>query len=152
MKKEDLSMNQSIGKLIKIAYISLYNDLDELARPHGLTAVQMTIIDFLRTTSSPVTQRDIENEFHIQGSTVTVMIDRMEAKNLVKRFKSEKDKRINEIKLTDVGLDISEVIKGYIDNHDQMILSRYSDEERKIILKFLEDFNQSNSKTLRRNK
>jgi len=145
-------MNQSIGKLIKIAYISLYNDLDELARPHGLTAVQMTIIDFLRTTSSPVTQRDIENEFHIQGSTVTVMIDRMEAKNLVKRFKSEKDKRINEIKLTDVGLDISEVIKGYIDNHDQMILSRYSAEERKIILKFLEDFNQSNSKTLRRNK
>ncbi|WP_294977242.1 MarR family transcriptional regulator [uncultured Leuconostoc sp.] len=136
-------MKQSIGKLIKMAFNSLNADLEELARPHGLTAVQMIIIDFLRTSSTSITQRDIENEFHIQGSTVTVMIDRMEAKNLVKRYKSEKDKRINEIKLTKSGLTISEVIKGHIDNHDQLILSRYSEEEQTIIFKFLENINQS---------
>ncbi|AUJ29481.1 MarR family winged helix-turn-helix transcriptional regulator [Liquorilactobacillus hordei] len=132
-------MKQSIGKLIKIAHNALNADLDKLARPHGLTGVQMTIIDFLRTCSA-VTQKDIEKEFHIQGSTVTVMIDRLEAKDLVKRYRSEKDKRIKEIKLTDSGTEISEIIKGYIDNHDKLIMSNYSAEEKQVIFKFLESF------------
>ena len=134
-------MKQSIGKLIKIAHNALNADLDKLARTHGLTGVQMTIIDFLRTCSA-VTQKDIEKEFHIQGSTVTVMIDRLEAKNLVKRYRSEKDKRIKEIKLTDSGTEISEIIKGYIDNHDKLIMSSYSAEEKQVIFKFLESFEQ----------
>ena len=59
-------MEHSIGKLLKIAHTSLNVELDEIARPQGLTGVQMTIIDFLRISLSSVTQKDIENEFHIQ--------------------------------------------------------------------------------------
>lgn len=131
-------MKQSIGKLIKLAHYALNSDLEKLAQPYGITGVQMTIIDFIGTSLNEITQRDIEKEFHIQGSTVTVMIDRLEAKKLVKRYKSEDDKRINKIKLTDSGLGISEVIEGHIDNHDGLILSGYSEEEKNIIFNFLD--------------
>lgn len=133
-------MEHSIGKLLKIAHTSLNVELDEIARPQGLTGVQMTIIDFLRISLSSVTQKDIENEFHIQSSTVTVLIDKLEAKKLVKRYKSTRDRRVNKVQLTTFGLKTSESIKGYIEEHDKSIMSKYTPEEQQVILKFLKSF------------
>ncbi|CAK1242942.1 MarR family winged helix-turn-helix transcriptional regulator [Fructobacillus tropaeoli] len=133
-------MDESIGRLIKIAHSRLNSQLDELAKPYGLTGVQMAVIDYLRSNSDEVTQKDIENEFQIQGSTVTVMIDRLEHKALVQRIKSLKDKRVNEIKLTEKGQQISNLVKNYIQDYERDIFSQFSEEENKTILKFLHSF------------
>ncbi|CAK1243570.1 DNA-binding transcriptional regulator [Fructobacillus tropaeoli] len=133
-------MEESIGQLIKIAYLRLNSQLDELAQPHGLTGTQMAVIDYLSSTVDEVTQKNIENEFQIQGSSVTIMIDRLERKDLVQRTKSLKDKRVNEIKLTKKGKNISKLVKNYIQNHDQHILSQFSSEENRAILNFLHSF------------
>ncbi|CAK1229567.1 DNA-binding transcriptional regulator [Fructobacillus tropaeoli] len=133
-------MDESIGRLIKVAHTRFKAQLDELAKPYGLTGVQMGVIDYLRSAPDEVTQKDIENEFQIQGSTVTVMIDRLENKELVQRAKSLKDKRVNEIKLTEKGQNISNLVKNYTQTHEKDILSQFSEEENKVILKFLHSF------------
>ncbi|QOG09872.1 MarR family winged helix-turn-helix transcriptional regulator [Leuconostoc sp. LN180020] len=136
-------MTESIGKLLKIAHTSLMRDLDAIAQPHGLTAVQMTIIDYLSNASRVTTQHDVEQEFNIQGSTVTVMLDRMANKNLITRQKSTKDKRINEIHLTTRGFEVSDIIKGYIAEHDSRMLAPFTDAEQTVILQFLKMVGQS---------
>lgn len=103
----------------------------------------MTIIDYLSNASRVTTQHDIEQEFNIQGSTVTVMLDRMANKNLITRQKSTKDKRINEIHLTARGFEVSDIIKGYIAEHDSRMLAPFTDAEQTVILQFLKMVGQS---------
>ncbi|MGX6976606.1 MarR family winged helix-turn-helix transcriptional regulator [Leuconostoc pseudomesenteroides] len=104
-----------------------------------MTAAQMAMIDFLRLSSGKktVNQREIEQEFNIKSSTVTLLIDRMVAKNFIVRRESAKDKRVKEIFLTTKGFDISDVIKTIIQSHDSYVLNGYSDGERDVIVSFL---------------
>ena len=132
-------MTENMGKLLKEAYYALNNALDSVARRYDLTAAQMAMIDFLRLSSGKktVNQREIEQEFNIKSSTVTLLIDRMVAKNFIVRRESVKDKRVKEIFLTTKGFDISDVIKTIIQSHDSYVLTGYSDAERDVIVSFL---------------
>ena len=130
-------MTENMGKLLKEAYYALNNALDSAARRYDLTAAQMAMIDFLRLSSGKKTinQREIEQEFNIKSSTVTLLIDRMVAKNFIVRRESAKDKRVKEIFLTTKGFDISDVIKTIIQSHDSYVLNGYSDAERDVMTK-----------------
>lgn len=135
-------MPKSIGRLLKDAYYTLNKDLDNVSRPYGLTATQMILIDFLSLSKVAVSQKDIEKEFNIKSSTVTVQIDRMVAKGLVQRCPSSTDKRIKKITLTNKGIDLSEDIKDIINENDNLILSMYTSQEKEVILKFLNDLSK----------
>lgn len=54
----------------------------------------MSIIDYLsRHSNADILQKDIENEFNIQRSTTTVLLQRMERKQLLFRTPSTIDAR-----------------------------------------------------------
>ncbi|WP_349515166.1 MarR family winged helix-turn-helix transcriptional regulator [Leuconostoc suionicum] len=134
----------SIGKLFKIGQRNLVKDLDKLAVTHGVTGTQLSAIDFI-ADNKYVTQKDIEQEFHIKASSVATMIDRMVEKKMVTRVPSEKDKRVNEIHLTASGAKINKIAKQIISSHDEDILRPFSEGERKTIIKFLKYVAEDNS-------
>ena len=134
----------SIGKLFKIGQRNLVKDLDTLAVAHGVTGAQLTAIDFI-ADNKYVTQKDIEQEFHIKASSVATMIDRMVEKKIVTRVASTKDKRVNEVHLTAAGMKINKIAKHIISTHDEDILRPFSEGEQKTIIKFLKYVAEDNN-------
>ncbi|WP_235190438.1 MarR family transcriptional regulator [Leuconostoc mesenteroides] len=83
----------SIGKLFKIGQRNLVRDLDTLAVTHGGIGAQLSTIDFI-AYNKYVTQKDIEQEFHIKASSVATMIDRMVEKKWLQECQMKKIKEL----------------------------------------------------------
>jgi hypothetical protein len=67
--------------LLKIATNHITKNFDNFAKNYDMTWMQMSVIDYLsRNSEKEIFQRDIENEFFIQRSTTTVLLQRMEKK------------------------------------------------------------------------
>lgn len=75
----------NIGRLIKRADVSLSRQMNDFARQSGLTGNQMNTIDYLsRQENMAANQQAIENEFNIRRSTTTIILQRMEKRQLVR--------------------------------------------------------------------
>jgi DNA-binding MarR family transcriptional regulator len=74
----------------------------ERARGFGLTGPQLTVIKILGQLGD-LSLSSLSERIRAQNSTVTGIIDRMEREELVTRERSEEDRRIVLIRLTDKG-------------------------------------------------
>ena len=71
----------------------------ELARS-GLTAAQVSVISLLGT-QGPMTLGDLSRELELSHSTVSGIVDRLQAKEIVERKPSVDDRRYVQISLTE---------------------------------------------------
>jgi DNA-binding MarR family transcriptional regulator len=74
----------------------------EMAREFGLTGPQLTVVKVLEQLGD-LSLSSLSARIRAQNSTVTGIIDRMEREDLVRRERSESDRRIVLIRLTDKG-------------------------------------------------
>jgi DNA-binding MarR family transcriptional regulator len=74
----------------------------ELARRVELTGPQLTVLKILESVG-PLSLSELSEQIRAQNSTVTGIIDRMEREGLVVRARSQKDRRVVVIQLTDKG-------------------------------------------------
>ncbi len=72
------------------------------ARAHDLTGPQLTVIKLLSGIGE-ISLTELSENMQTKNSTVTGIIDRMESADLVKRSRSESDRRVIKIKLTSKG-------------------------------------------------
>ena len=73
-----------------------------MARQFGLTGPQLTVIKLLEQLGD-LSLSSLSERIKAQNSTVTGIIDRMEREELVKRERSERDRRMVLIRLTEKG-------------------------------------------------
>ncbi|BDR54088.1 MarR family transcriptional regulator [Bombiscardovia apis] len=103
-------------RLIKRAINLGSRALDAFAAQYGLTGSQMSIIDYLSTCPGYASGQGIlESEFDVQGSTLTVMLQRMEAKGLLERVSSPEDARKKIVRLSPKSERLIPIITAYID-------------------------------------
>ncbi len=81
-----------------------------LARQYGLTGPQLTVVKLLETLD-PLSLSSLSDRIKARNSTVTGIIDRMERDGLVRRERSEADRRIVLIRLTRKGRKLAESIE-----------------------------------------
>jgi len=81
-----------------------------LARQYGLTGPQLTVVKLLETLD-PLSLSSLSDRIKARNSTVTGIIDRMERDGLVRRERSEDDRRIVLIRLTRKGRKLAESIE-----------------------------------------
>lgn len=112
------------GRLIKLAANQLTRDFDDFAKQYGLTSTQMAMIDYLSRTQN-VTQKDIEKEFNIQRSTATMILQRMEKLDLVKRESLKADARQKLVLLLPRAQELEAVIQAYMHDADEALLADY---------------------------
>jgi DNA-binding MarR family transcriptional regulator len=74
----------------------------EQARAHELTGPQLTVIKLLAGIGE-LSLTELSANMQTRNSTVTGIIDRMEAADLVRRARSEDDRRVVKIRLTAKG-------------------------------------------------
>ncbi len=73
-----------------------------LARASGLTPVQLRVLGLLAAEGYS-TQKALAGQLRVSQATVSALIDRLEAKGLVRRDRSERDRRQTDLSLTAAG-------------------------------------------------
>ena len=79
-----------------------------LSKTSGLTAPQLLLLQAIQRMGAGVAINMISKEINLSQATVTSIIDRLEYRGVVKRERSDIDKRKVNVVLTDIG---SELIK-----------------------------------------
>lgn len=129
---------EPVKKLIKQAGVTIDHSRNEQAKRLGITGVQFSVIDFLaHQDNNAASQSAIENEFEIQRSTTTIMLQRMEKHDLIQRIIDPHDKRKKMVQLTDKSLSLAPKIRQMIAKDDVDLLKYFSKEEIAITKKVL---------------
>ena len=95
-------VEDNAGYLIKLAYHSLTRMLDQEMAPLGLTAMQWRPLAmvFLGRADTPAELARLND---MDTGAMTRALDRLEAKGLLRRTRSQSDRRVVKIELTELG-------------------------------------------------
>lgn len=99
---DDYQSCESIGYLLKRAFALLTNAIDQKLAPFELTHSQFSILMMLKEHRCS-TAAELARLACIDTGSITRMLDRLEAKQLIARHRSEEDRRLVHIVLTDFG-------------------------------------------------
>ena len=124
----------SITKIpILIKKVSLVFDKisNQLLMPYDLTNSQFKILMVLyHAPEASVRQIDIKNKFAMTNPTVTGLVQKLEAKDLVKRMPHPDDKRSKVLVLTDRAMGMKEELLALADNLEQQMTKNLNEDER----------------------
>ena len=121
-------------KLNDICLLSLNHKLKEL----DLTINQANFLVVINTEGT-LPQSYISQLLNIRGGSVTKALKRLEAKGLVEINPNPENKSKNIVKITDKGRKTTKEFKTMIENIENGIFEKYSDEEKKKLKIMLRD-------------
>lgn len=115
-------------------------EMNEFARPYGLTGMQMSVIDFLsRRGATDTFQVDVEREFHVQRSTASMLIKRMVERDLVTRVVADQDSRKRQLKLTPQGNRLVPLVTAHLEQQDAKMVAGLTATEARAFRQALEN-------------
>lgn len=104
---DNYQLCESIGYLLKRGYLQLANAIDQELAPYDLTHPQFAILMMIKQRNC-ATAADLARESFGDTGAVTRMLDRLEAKGILRRVRSVEDRRIVNIELTEIGKLVTE--------------------------------------------
>lgn len=78
-----------------------------------------------------LTMKDIADKIHRTKATVTVLVDKLEKENFVRREKSSEDSRITYIVLTKKGIDSKPIFEEIAEELNTMLYKNFTSDEAK---------------------
>jgi DNA-binding MarR family transcriptional regulator len=99
---------ESVGWMLKRAHNGLLRSMDARMQKYDLTAMQwgpLILIDKGHDTVAACAR-----EADIDSSAMTRMLDRLEVKGLIQRVRSEEDRRVVNLALTEAGAELAKKI------------------------------------------
>ncbi len=82
------------------------------------------------TIKNGISQNELAREVHLQGSTVSVALAKMESENLIKREGSSNDKRKVNVYLTSLGYEMLKRLEIIVQKMEDKMLNGISDSEK----------------------
>ena len=106
----------------------------------NMTVSQAYVIDFISNISSSddIFQKDLEKEFDLKRSSVSLMLNNMEKNDLIKRVPVAEDARLKKIVLTEKAIGLSEKISNAIDLVENDLAEGITPEEVEVFYKVLD--------------
>jgi len=109
----------------------------DIAEKYELTTMQSAALTMLKP-DEPQAMRALSDYFMCDASTVTGLVDRMEARNLITRSNHPTDRRVKLLALTEDGLKIKEsIMNETLRNEDERLKKILTDDERKVLQELL---------------
>lgn len=93
---------ESVGYMMKRIMISIVFQADKRLDAHGLTSAQWGPLMRLQTTGG-ATVAELARWLNADAGAMTRLLDRLEKKDLCKRVRSTKDRRVVQVELTAAG-------------------------------------------------
>lgn len=112
---------------------AVFNAIDD-----NITVSQAYVIDFITdNTDRDIFQKDLELEFGLKRSSVSLMLNNMEKNDLIKRLPVPGDARLKKIVLTEKASEISKKISVAIDSVESRVSESLGEEEVHLLLNML---------------
>lgn len=127
----------NLGFLMKQVYLSLNRMLDQEMAPLGLTAMQWRPITCLHAKRAD-TAVGLARLIDVDTGAMTRTLDRLQAKGLVARTRSDQDRRVVRLALTEAGHDIARHIPARIARSLQHHLRGFDDQEVRMLTHFMQ--------------
>jgi MarR family transcriptional regulator, multiple antibiotic resistance protein MarR len=99
---ERFQSTDTLGHLVAQSHLSLRTRLDQVLVPYELTSAQWIVLRKLGRGDYR-TATELACGLNQDAAAITRMLDRLEAKGLVRRVRSATDRRVVELQLTEVG-------------------------------------------------
>lgn len=140
--------NKKIGFLIKQVHNLQEQRLNKKFERFGLTGAQtFTLVNLFkaRERNEKLNQKDLERILDISNPTVTGILNRLEAKNLIKRVPCKHDARIKYIEVTKKAIELDKEIRKTFEESEYELVSSLSLEEIDRLSQYLVKILRSNS-------
>ncbi len=104
--------NDKIKALINIKYTAnwINSHENEFFRPYGISPQQYNILRILRGAKKPIKVQAIKDRMIDRAPNATRLMDKLSDKKLIKRIRSSSDRRVVYINISDLGLELLEII------------------------------------------
>ena len=137
--KNKLKLGLDISKIHHI--ISRKMDASVIsAIDDNLTVSQAYVIDFISIEGKDkeIFQKDLEREFDLKRSSISLMLNNMEKSDLIERVPVTEDARLKKIILTQKSIKIYEKISTAIDSIENKLSENITPEEIKVFQSVLD--------------
>jgi DNA-binding MarR family transcriptional regulator len=124
------------GYVIKLVYNSLNRALDQEMAPLGLTATQWRPVAMVALGRAD-TAAELARLNGVDTGAMTRTLDRLEAKKLLRRQRSDQDRRVVKIEITEEGQAIARAIPANIARTLNHYLRGFSESEVELLMHFL---------------
>ncbi|MFY9143493.1 MarR family winged helix-turn-helix transcriptional regulator [Sulfuricurvum sp.] len=129
--------DNSIAFLIAKARNALKNEFDKELKPYGISYAHRVILIRL-CEQDALTQKELAQDTYFEQSNLTLMLNKLEEKGLVKRTSKENDRRAYLITITPEGKKLKDALVEMGENVTEKALSGTSSEQRKELSNLLE--------------
>jgi MarR family transcriptional regulator, organic hydroperoxide resistance regulator len=107
--------------------------LDEAARAHGLSGARDWIVLSAIAAGPRQTQLALAHSLGLDKTTMTSLLDRLEATGLVTRDQDSRDRRARIPGLTEAGARVQQELIGARDRAEAAVLSQLSADEQRVL-------------------
>lgn len=123
--------------LIRTADV-LRRRFDALFEPCGLTMQQYNVLRILRGAGEALPTMEIAERMIERTPGITRLVDRLEGKGLVRRTRSQEDRRRVLCSITDEGLELLADLDEPVDAADEEVLSMLTEDEVRELIDMLD--------------
>jgi DNA-binding MarR family transcriptional regulator len=125
-----------VGFRLRAAQLVMYDDFLREAPVLGLTPGQFAIM-LLVEHNPGLTQQSLSDGIRIEKSTLVVRLHRLEERGLLRRVRSNNDRRSNVLEVTADGKKALRAMITFVRQHEDRVLSELKSSERQQLLKLL---------------
>lgn len=132
------SLDHPLITMISYVGNQVEDELDDNLNSMGLSVAQLSTLDHIHQNTDLLALSELAQQKGCVKSNITQLIDRMESSGLVKRIRSEKDRRKVLVVLTSKGKQLHRKGMKLLKSTENEILSRLSDQQRKHLAHLLD--------------
>jgi MarR family transcriptional regulator, organic hydroperoxide resistance regulator len=119
--------------LLHLAAQHMRAALDEVARAHGLAGVRDWVVLAALDIGPRQSQQALGRSLGVDKTTLTLLLDRLEAAGLVTRSLDRHDRRARIPLLTGAGRDVQRAVAAERDRAEAELLASFSPQERRLL-------------------
>ena len=117
------------------AFVNWHKAFMSVLSPYALTYSQWIILRTLAVSGSAMSPTELNRYLTIEGTSISLVLNGIEARGLVQRRKSRSDRRMVKVRLTEVGMELLAELDSKIRELIQSIFGPLSASERRQVLK-----------------
>jgi len=121
-------LTERLGFHLRLAQAAFYIDFAAVMAPLDLTQRQSAVLEMIGVNEC-VSQVRLAERLGVDRATMMVIIDRLEARGLVRRERSKGDRRRQDLHLTEAGVQVVAQLNEMIAVHERHFTERFSPAE-----------------------
>lgn len=145
--QEELKQTRPVASLEEEAYLNVLRTsntlgqaITELLRDHELTPAQYNVLRILRGAGEGgLNASDIGGRMISRDPDVTRLVDRLEKRGLVDRWRCSEDRRVVWTRISQAGLDLIGPLDAALDTLHRRLLSHMPAERLQALIELLEE-------------